>query len=105
MAKVARDDAEGVLAREVRREEGAERGLGLLANGADDDGNNRYVLPAQSQRGCGEANNLPLKHLADVREVHLETVLVLVGGEREVLELACRAELLDRCGRRMCEGQ
>lgn len=75
MAEIARNDAEGIVLREVRREESSVCGLRRLRNRTDDDRNDRNILAVNSKicerRQGGTKRYSPFKYLPDVREVHL----------------------------------
>ncbi len=87
MAEVARDDEERVRPRKVGREQRAILCLDLLRYRADDNRNDRDVLPgdrmarvsARARRVQSIHHRLPREYLAHVREVHLDAVLVLIG--------------------------
>lgn len=104
MAEVARDDEERVRPRKVGREQRAILCLDLLRYRADDNRNDRDVLPgdrmarvsARARRVQSIHHRLPREYLAHVREVHLDAVLVLIGCAAQRLEFARRLQLLHR---------
>lgn len=85
VAEIARNDAEGIVLGEVRREESAVRGLRGLRDRTDDDRNDRNILAVnpkvRERRYAGTKRYSPFEYLPDVREVHLQAVLVFVRLE------------------------
>jgi hypothetical protein len=59
----------------------------------------RTCARREAGRGTRQQADAPLKHLADVRQVHLDAVLVLVHVAAHVLKLARCAERAHRCVR------
>lgn len=86
VAEITGDDKHRCRIREVGSEDRAVGLLGCGAGAADEDGDQRRIL------GCrGECLG---EHFVDVREVHLEAVLVLVCVGGHTVELTRLNELL-----------
>ena len=95
VAKVGREDEDAAGGEEVRGQEAGEGGGGRGGEGGDKDGDEEGPIfcSRSLRRRCGRrGGKVPRKHLVNIRQMHLQTVLVGVRVGRHGGEFPARGQ-------------